>query len=329
MYSGIALPADSSDTVNGILTVRVMNELTSPLATADVTVLVFVRAADNIEFAAPKEISDKINYFTVQGDIQDEVTMGAPSNVDENVNLVYMGETIISLRELLQRCNHHISWNDVIPTSQSEFHYNYMSRRPLYRGFDTNGVHNATGPVSASTKSFNFVTNTPYHLISSCFLGERGSFTWKLNVDALQYKSISAGRCREILSAAKYNPSHAVFNINVNKSIAAAEFSIKKKTAFGTSLMNQKTNTGVSVNAPMYSIYTMLDTSPATRNLGNTNTATTTDTITFDWITHEESGHAEIDYDMNTFYFQVGPDYSPVFFLNVPTLYIYDPPTAV
>jgi hypothetical protein len=103
MYSGIALPADSSDTVNGILTVRVMNELTSPLATADVTVLVFVRAADNIEFAAPKEISDKINYFTVQGDIQDEVTMGAPSNVDENVNLVYMGETIISLRELLQR----------------------------------------------------------------------------------------------------------------------------------------------------------------------------------------------------------------------------------
>jgi hypothetical protein len=148
-------------------------------------------------------------------------------------------------------------------------------------------------------------------------------------VDALQYKSISAGRCREILSAAKYNPSHAVFNINVNKSIAAAEFSIKKKTAFGTSLMNQKTNTGVSVNAPMYSIYTMLDTSPATRNLGNTNTATTTDTITFDWITHEESGHAEIDYDMNTFYFQVGPDYSPVFFLNVPTLYIYDPPTAV
>jgi hypothetical protein len=327
-YSTSALAADSSDTINGILTVRVLNEQTSPVLSADITVLVFVRAAENIEFAAPKEINEDINFYSVQSGIE-SVTMGSPSSVDKNVNLVYMGENVVSLRELLQRCNHHISWNDVIPTSQSEFHYNYMSRRPLYRGFDTDGVHSATAPVLTTTQPFNFVTTVPYHLISSCFLGERGSFTWKLNVDSQQFKSISAGRCREILTAAKYNPSHAVFNINVNNSIAAAEYSIKKKTAFGSSIMNQKTNTGVSVNAPMYSIYTMLDTSPVYRTLGNTNTATSTDTITFDWVTHEESTHAEIDYDMNSFYFQVGPDYSPVFFMNVPLLYEYVPPTAV
>jgi len=266
-------------------------------------------------------------FFGVQSGIE-SIVMGAPSSVDKNVNLVYMGENIVSLRELLQRCNHHISWNDVIPTSQSEFHYNYMSRRPLYRGFDPNGVNTAVGPVSAINEPFNFVTTTPYHLISSCFLGERGSFTWKLNVDSAQYKSISAGRCNKLLTISSYNPSHAVFNINVSSSKAAAEFSVKRKTAFGTSLMNQKTNTGVSINAPMYSIYTMLDTSPYARTLGNVNTATSKDTITFDWITHEESVHSEVDYDMNTFYFQVGPDYSPVFFLNVPLLFEYAPPVA-
>lgn len=324
--STTALAADSSDTVNGILTVRVLNEQTSPILSADIHVMVFVRAAENIEFAAPKEINEDINFYAVQSG--EEVTMGAPSNVDKNVNLVYMGETIVSLRELLQRCNHHISWNDVIATSQSEFHYNYMSRRPLYRGFDPNGVNTATGPVSIATEPFNFVTTTPYHLISPCFLGERGSFTWKLNVDSTQFKSISAGRCRELLTAAKYNPSHAVFDINVNNSIAAAQYSTKKKTAFGSSLMNQKTNTGVSINAPMYSIFTMLDTSPDTRTLGNVNTSTSSDTITFDWLTHE-AVHEEIDFDMNSFYFQVGPDYSPVFFMNVPLLYEYVPPTAV
>jgi hypothetical protein len=330
IYHGTtARAADTSDTVNGILTVRVMNEQTSPISSADISIMVFVRAADNIEFAAPKEINEDLNFFTVQGDVTQEVTLGEPSNVDTNVNLVYMGETIVSLRELLQRCNHHITWNDVIPISKSEFHYNYMSRRPIYRGFDPNGVHTATGPVSAITKPFNFVTNTPYHFISSCFLGERGSFTWKLNVDSLQFKTISAGRCRELLVANRYDPSWAVFGTNVDNSIVAAEFSIKKKTAFGTSVMNQKTNTGVSINAPMYSIFTMLDTAPSSRNLGNTHTITSKDTITFDWITHEESRHDEIDYDTNTFYFQVGPDYAPVFFLNVPLLYEYTPPVAI
>jgi hypothetical protein len=330
-FDTLALPIDTSDSVNGILTVRVMNEQTSPVSSADIRVLVFVRAAENIEFAAPKQIADDLNFYTVQSDFDDaqEVVMGAPSSVDPNVNFVYMGESIISFREMMQRCNHSITWRATIFNSASAMDIAYMNRRPLYRGFDLNGVHSAIRPVATTSGPFNFVTTSPYHLISSCFLGERGSITWKINNDTSQMHTINVSRSKKILVANNYNPNINGFSIGLTTDAVAKNSSQYSLTNAGSNLTNQKTNAGCSVNVPMYSIYTMLDTAPISRTLGLTNVATTTDTVAVSWVAHEEGASVETQMQFaSNMYFQTGPDHSLVFFLNVPVLYEYASPVA-
>lgn len=332
-YSTLALPPDSSDTVNGILTVRVLNEQTSPVSSADIDIMVFVRAAENIEFAAPKQLDSNLNFYTVQGDFDkvEEVVMGAPSNVDPNVNLVYMGESIVSFRELMQRANHHVTWRNSIFHNASLADVMYINRRPIYRGFDPNGVHSATGPISTVSEPFNFVTNTPYHLLTSCFLGERGSITWKINSDTHQYQTIKVGRSRHLLTANDYNPNTNGYSISGTSTDELASLASSFDTSnAGINMTNQKTNAGCSVNIPMYSIYTMLDTNPGDRTLGLTNVATTTDSVQVSWVVFEDrpSGTEQTQFPVELM-FQVGPDHSLVFFLNVPTLYVYDSPVPV
>jgi len=324
-YTTVPLVSTSLAGVNGILTVRVLNDQTSPVAAADIVIMASVRGAENLEFANPQQIDDTINFYTVQSE---EITMGAPSSVDSNVNLVYMGETIKSFRELMQRCNHSITWGEVISNSITQVKSVWSNRRPLYRGFDPQGVHQAVGNQSALTEQFNFVTTSPYHLITSCFLGERGSITWKVNNDALAPTSITLSRSNRLLVASGYNPKTPTNHYTVtDTSWYSANVALFNETNFGMSLTNQRTNTGVSVNIPMYSKYTMLETKPSARTLG-LYPYTTQDSFHTSWVSQE--------FDTTTpgvgsisFYFQCGPDHSLVYFNNVPSLYIYNNPTPV
>jgi hypothetical protein len=326
IFSTTALAKDTSNTVNGILTVRVLTEQTSPVNSADIQVLVSVRGADNMEFANPKEISKTLGFFTVQSENRDKVfetheaTMGSPSTVDPNLNLVYMGEKVTSLRELLMRCNLDRALVLLENITISTIHTVIQNRRPIFPGYDPKGIHNALGLVSGVSTTYNYVSPTPYHLVSSCFLGERGSFTWKVNVDGFHNHTIICTRGKRLLQASGYNPSNnALLTTN---SGAARDFMDTIFTNSGAMMLNTRTNDGVSFNAPMYAQTTILDTSPAFRVEGLTNISGT-DAVTLNIVTKEEK-NGGADHFFPTIWFNVGPDYSPFFFLNVPTLYFYD-----
>jgi hypothetical protein len=101
-YSTTALAALGSNTFgNGTIGVTVLNEQTSPVTSADIQILVSVYGAENLEFAAPNRISPDIQFFTVQGSTLDDTKIdvisdfGAPSTTDKNLNLMYMGESIV------------------------------------------------------------------------------------------------------------------------------------------------------------------------------------------------------------------------------------------
>jgi hypothetical protein len=325
MYDTTALAADTSDTVNGILTIRVLNEQTSPVAAADIDILVTVRGAENLEFASPKEIPSDLYYYTVQsGTVKDlqEITFGGSSSTDSNINLVYIGEQVVNLRSLLMRCNQTLVESEAAPPSQSEYQYAIMNRRPLFKGYDPNGIHTADEQVDVATAPYNFVNNTPYHMISQCFVGERGSFTWKVDHDSHEPTSWMISRPKTVLNASNYK--FVATNLNgLSGNQQAAHFSQNDKTNSGPLLINQRTNTGISFNAPQYSILSFIDTSPNTRTEGLSN-VTGDDAIRYTYIAKEVSKHDEVDYEFIRYMFQVGPDYSPVFFLNVPTMFIYD-----
>lgn len=328
MFGTSPLASDHSDTVNGILTVRVLTEQTSPVSSADITVLVSVRGAENMEFAAPKEIDQQIGFFTVQSkDLNDvdEVCFGGPSKVDENVNLVYMGEKVTSLRELMQRSNFHRM--DVVSEGNLtvSIYTQHINRRPIYPGFDPNGIDTATGLVSAASEPYNFVRGTPYHLLTSCFLGERGSISWHVNMDSFQGQTMRITRSSEIKTAAKYLPvlTGSISTTDVTARVGVTNISSEP----GALLVNTKTNTGVSVCAPMYNQRTFLDTKPSLRTLGLSNySSTDTLSLVYNSLEWKERG---TDFYPIERWFNCGPDHSLVYFLNVPTLYRYNTIPAV
>lgn len=323
IFSTSAISPDTTGAMNGILTVRVLNEQTSPVAAAPIEVMVTVRGAPNLEFAAPKAIDDQIRFYTVQSqDTLANVTtvdLGGKSSVDPHINLVYMGEKIESFRSLLMRANYVLTLAPISIINSVESNFSRMSRRPLFKGYDPNGIHEATGLVSAAAEPYNFVPNTPYHLLSPCFLGERGSFTWKMDVMGNDSVSIFVTRNPSAVTAANYIFTSFTLTGKNASELASAEENYFR-TQSGALLLNTKTNTGVSVNVPMYNNVSFLDTSPAHRTLGLANISST-DTITTQVTT---TGTVTLQEPVTRYLFQVGHDYSPFFFMNVPTLYVYD-----
>lgn len=318
MYKVATLTPDTSDTVNGIFTVRVLNAQSSPVLSADINVLVSVRGAENLEFAQPKDIDEKLQFFTVQGTIEEveEINFGGKSEVDDHINLIYMGEKISNLRSLLMRCNFSRIVHEQTNTSHTEHNVMTMNRRPLYKGFDPNGIDLANEIVAAGIAKYNFVTTTPYHLISQCFLGERGSFTWKMDFDGFDPASILITRPKALLIGPNYDfTSTQIDLLSSDKKLAF--FMSNYATTSGSLLINQRTQTGISVNVPQYSQRTFLGTAPSRRVAGVSNPF---DAVRVQYLTNTSS---TIHYDYWKLFFQVGPDYSPVFFMNVPTMYIY------
>lgn len=318
-----ALLKDTFDLTNGILTVRVLNELTAPTTVGDIEILVSVRGAENLEFASPADIPSDLAYYTVQSQ-EAEADFAGMSTTDPNINLVYMGEKVVNLRSLMMRCNY--LRTDVTSTSLAGelFHRQITNRRPLYKGFDPAGINVADENVGAGTAPYNFVENTPYHMISQCFLGERGSFTWKYNLDGADNSSITVSRPKLPLLTANYGfASGALYSFTYNRK--KSYFVDNEASNSGIAVINQTTNTGLSVNAPQYSIVSFLDTAPAYRTQGLTNISGD-DSLRITYVarrTKDDVGGIP-GFDYFHHYFQVGADYAPVFFMNVPTMYSYD-----
>jgi hypothetical protein len=199
-----------------------------------------------------------------------------------------------------------------------------MSRRPLYKGYDPDGIHTATANF-VETAPFNYTQNTPHLLISSCFVGERGSYRWKFNMfmDA-ESDRLSASRSSEPLIVGGYVGSAFILTGGYSQRCASL---ITMNTNSGSSVTNSRTQTGLEIEAPMYNNVTMLNTAPIDRTLGEPADNTETDSIQFQVSIPSYNADAGASNTVQmTRYYCIGTDYSTVFFLNCPTLYYYANP---
>jgi len=322
---------------NGILTVRVLTEQTSPVASADVVIAMFVSGSDNLEFACPDSIDNRFSPYTVQSseisyDAESEeiVEMGlAPSNAYPGLNLVYMGETVSSLRTLMRRTtylgflefNYAHSISDTYNVLRSVFR-----RVPLIPGYDDDGVLSATALSSGLPKPYNFVnwTYTAYFCLP--FVGKRGSMHWHINARSnYDINDLSLTRTNDkvfaALSSAGYRNSVATSG-NANE-MARNSTVYKPRGSTGTSVTNQGTQRAISLAAPMYSRYKFISNDILTNTLGAAVDETTDDSLTVAGVT------TPIDQGSNTsggfdYYCSAGTDFTPVFFLNIPVMYYYN-----
>lgn len=322
---------------NGIITVRVLNVQTSPVASADIDCLVYVKGSDNMDFGNPRQLSNYYYPYAVQskdffeswkvqsGDLDLSRTnlqeMGMePGEDPSHINLVYQGEKIVSLRTLMRRATFIMS---LAPTNFYTTFRNiaYVIRRlPLYPGYDPNGISTANMIIGMTTAPYNYTTFSPINWISQCFVACRGSIIWHCNPSlTVNAGTVQFNRSETTLAVGNY--------VSAGSTALATEgdasywgISTLASTQAGATATNPKTQAGVTFLAPMYSKFKFIPTAASERTLGTASLNTDTDSLRGNLPLLLDSTNTGTTQMMN-FYCGIGTDYDPVFFLNVPTLY--------
>jgi hypothetical protein len=328
--------SSSQPHANGILTVRVLTEQTSPIASADVVVAMFVSGGENLEFACPDSIDNRLSPYIVQSteisyDAESEeiVEMGmAPSNAYPGLNLVYMGETVSSLRTLMRRTSYlgFLEYNYTYSDSDTYTVLRSVFRRvPLIPGYDGAGVLSAIGLDSGIPKPYNFVNWTYTAYFSLPFVGKRGSMHWHINARSnYDINDLSLTRTNDKvfagLSSGGYRSSVATAG-NANEMARNATV-YKPRGSTGITVTNQGTQRAISLAAPMYSRFKFISNDILTNTNGAVVDETTDDSLTIVGVITPASQGANVGGGFD-YYCSAGTDFTPVFFLNVPVMYYY------
>lgn len=320
---------------NGVITVRVLTKQTAPSADAPIALAVFVSGSPNLEFADPKAPSNTLSHYAIQSKdidlstlrlqsadvvsaMQDDIGI-SPSQAAPFLNLIHMGEHIVSLRVLLRRSFLHrtIRW---FPSDYVANAINYVSttcsRLPLYYGWDLNGIGDAFNG-SGVVKKFNYVHSTPINWISACFVGHRGSIVWHIdtNLKNNSPSTIIVDRRRLTLTAALYK--FLASFIATTSASAWITRSQKSDATCGVALSDTQVQHGGHIHLPDYNKLKFRSTNPLYRTLGSDVDDSRDDSFTL-YNTTYLSTPAFTDSLKIDYYCSAGTDFNPVWFLNVP-----------
>jgi hypothetical protein len=353
--NGGALTTYNDDFHNGRLTVRVLNNLTAPLDTATVTLQCFVYAAENYELSNPTpiEVGGPMNFETIQASetnvelsrnsirtvelFPDIIyhTMGKSHPTPEHIYDISMGERVASVRELLRRTEF-LNTERVFDGTTGTSHniYTFLHTKwPQAPGYTSTGIHGANQINGGATDvNYNYVQSTNFNLIASCFVGQRGSMIWHYNTHCVDTASVMNVR-RQYTNV--FNGTAVLTRSNLRQittnmiassfsNTARTSISRRKQTSAGTALVNQRTQSGLSVLYPHYNKFRFVTTNPANATYGSPIDDTVDEKFALEIVIPNKAG-AFSAYDR---YFSIGPDYNAFFFLNVPPRYVYGPATA-
>nr|ULG00043.1 MAG: structural polyprotein [Marnaviridae sp.] len=311
---------------NGLITVRVLTRLTAPVASSNIDMQVFVRGADNFEFANPITVRQNTTPFALQSEEYQETRQGMETSVGSNTadmsvvrSRLHFGENVKSLRSLLRRSNLVDVFNPRNTVGEVGVFRLNQTRFPPHYGFDPKGYSTCKGVLTpGSTYPFNYAYTTPWHLISNCFLLQRGSMHWHYNwvsKDPVTLRVMRNNQAVTFYSSAVLTASPGTSNDTqwtYMKDLVA--------TTAGLSVTNQHTNAGLSISIPNYNAFKFQSTDIANSTGPVTSTSrydgsvydSVSVVIVIDKDTDLSTGHLER-------YFAAGTDYGLYFFMNCPS----------
>lgn len=328
IWSTTAIQAATASAYNGALSVRCLTNLSAPVDVAPVQILVFVRGADNLEFANPMELDDfaKTSHITMQSGEADYQS----SQVSERYGLNF-GDPVPSLRLLLRRS----SKVDVCPigrkvpnlTDEAGSLFWYGTKYPQPPGYDPYGMYTAKGvETPATTYPYNYTNMTTLEWITSPFVGMRGSVRWHYNVDSDAAGQLAAVEVRRLSNnlVTTTGPQY------VATCVSGANYSANAKGlntiahehngGGGIVLNNTHTQTGISFELPQMAPTRFYYTNPNYWSRGTTNDQSQYDTYKLSIPVHPQTVH-NVAWMTLSRYCCAGTDFSVSFFLNVPPLY--------
>jgi len=328
---------------NGTIVMRVLNALTAPVASSTVKVLVFVRGADNLEFANPvnafSDLSTKVYSYLApqssdeeydQAERQRLVAGAVVHSPAPQRYLVNWGEAIMSLRQLMRRSSLVSCRSTYTDTTHLEVLYQrFMSRWPTSPGYDTNGVDTAKGVITTGSNfAYNFCELHPIQYVAPAFIGTRGSVIWHFNVaNPDVVTSIRVYRSPLINTVAAENVTTLATGSTAS-AIARYYTHYCNGGSGGQAVTNQRTQVGLSVSLPNYCRYKFQSTSPLNSTALQELDGTRKDAHTLEIMQNGTFGAAPGSTRVWS-YASIGSDYTLHFFLNVPTMWIYSAyPTA-
>lgn len=334
------LPTYNSNYFNGRLTLRVLTVQSAPVASAEIIVIGSVRGADNLEFAGPTDPPRNTSLFSLQSDEyvdyndnSDHLLTDGKPVAHPNRFLINMGEQILSLRQILRRTS--LSRGMTFGTDTSSrmaIMQTTYSPQPLYRGYDPNGINTAVGTLApGSNFPYNFVMVTPYNWIAPCFSGYRGSINWHINYDNRAFSDhIRTIRYPYTQTTGDYNNTTTLAVAGTNSTSARFYVVALNAGATGSSLSNQKTQAGHSINFPQYSAFRYLTTAPQYVTLGVSGDGSNLERVRTEFSV-KPSYNTDTVMTSSTveLYSNIGPDFNLVFFVNTPTIVYLADPAAV
>ena len=179
---------------NGVISVRVLNELTIPNSTInnDISVNVFISAGDDFEVFVPEDNFQKFTFFPTQSGAEvvpesqntsepsapqqaESDHMGADLQYSSELNMVFAGESILSFRPLLKRYN---LWRREPNSLLGNQDFWKITRQRLAFPFLRQGA-NIDYVEGAPNQGYNFANTVLLHWITMCFAGYRGSIRYK------------------------------------------------------------------------------------------------------------------------------------------------------
>ncbi len=320
-------PAYNSSIHNGYLSVKCLTTLTSPISTSDIQVLVSAKCAENLEFANPISLPDYVDYYRLQSEetiTPVAVPMGEVSKTDPNSHLVYMGEKIVSLRQILRRTS--LLWSrclDADTTSSLYLARTAHTYFPMYKGFDSDGKDRVQSLDTGASTPYNLVFNHPITWIGSCFRAYKGSLIYHYNVNSQNPVGHIKG-FRRSTGIANSNQYYGADNLSTGASNnVRANWLLKLNNGnAGMSVTNQSTQAGISVLYPMYSPFRMRTTDKNNITIGTSKDDTNLEAASIETLLHPASYTTQNGSTVIDFYPSIGTDFTLLFFLSVPTVYI-------
>jgi len=327
---GAAGSTNSATTDNGKLTISTLTQQTSPVASADITVVVSTWV-ENLIVSNPTNIPHYQSYVVQSLSKYAEGKPAMPlfdgTVTSDDFFEEYGGENVIDVIQLMRRktLSRHDMWlSDA--TSAINVIGILFRRTPLYSGYDINGVDSAVDLIGGGNSPFNFNSVSYLNYFRKAFISMRGSINWTFNVTGGQYL--------EHLSIKRYPLSIGGVRYTANN-IPATDTRDQKKSKLiapntssctpGMGLTNTRTQTSLSVAAPMYSRYKWQLNSPEFGTTGTTFDDSNQDNLFLEIFTQPANNFDPDELILHS-YVSAGEDFSLQFFLNVPSLYSTNTP---
>lgn len=309
---------------NGTLVLRVLNSLTAPVVLSTISVIVSVRGADNLEFASPKDINPLFSVFAPQSadEYDDKPTTMVIAGTGVGSShpgrfLIHMGEVVQTLRQLIHRTSTSCFWTFLGVAGTYSSNYRIFHRMPRWPGYDPLGRDTAIGLTVPGPWPYEFVSVHPLTWIAEAFVGYRGSVNWTL----LPY--FNAGNSIYKLGRSTVAPVEGVASELV-ASAGRLRYMLGVTgrgylaNAAGCALTHINTNAGLTIASGFYSQYKF---NSANGKLYGGVLPDGSSGQTLQATAVSSQGTQAALFSMSA---GASVDWSPCFFLNVPTLYLYN-----